>query len=378
MILILGYTSWTGAFHRARVQREDRLTLELIGSDRIRCLLVSNPFRSLPVKLVRRLAGPPEAAFPASETRRLHEPVRLRRKDPKRIAAIRRSCAAYERSVRRAAAEMDLQAPAVLTTHPLIAGFGGFEWAGPVTYHATDDMTAFPPMEPWAPAFRAAFEQIRAAGRRTIAVTPAALRNVRPEVGAVIPNGIEPREWIGVAAAPAWFLDLPRPRFLYVGALDERIDVRAVRSVAEAWPGGTVALVGPGGGTPGIAALGELPNVRVHPRVDRQDFPGLLGAADVGMIPHVRTALTRAMSPLKLYEYLAAGLPVAAVDLPGIAGVCPQRTCLAPGAEEFASAVRVALDLPAWPESERLVFLARNAWASRFEQMLDIALAPSS
>ena len=31
------------------------------------------------------------------------------------------------------------------------------------------------------------------------------------------------------------------------------------------------------------------------------------------------------MSPLKLFEYLAAGLPVAAADLPGVTGVWPER-----------------------------------------------------
>jgi hypothetical protein len=41
------------------------------------------------------------------------------------------------------------------------------------------------------------------------------------------------------------------------------------------------------------------------------------------------TALTEAMSPLNPYEYLAGGRPVAAVDLPPIAGV-DGRVALAP------------------------------------------------
>lgn len=376
VVLILGYTSWTGAAGRSRVHREDRLTLKLIDSERVERLLVCNPFRSLPIKLLRRVIGSPEEPFPASKSRQLHEPLRARRSDPTGLPAIERSCAAYERSVRRAAAAMDLRRPAVITTHPLIAGFGRFDWAGPVTYHATDDLTAYPPFKRWVPAFEASFSRMRENSRRTVAVTQGALRTVRPGgPAAVIPNGVEPSEWIEPGSPPAWFLDLPRPRMLYVGSLDERIDSLAVRAVADAWPEGSVALVGRITGADGIAALKGVPNVTVRPRVHRREFSGLLAAADLGLIPHVRSAQTETMSPLKLYEYLAAGVPVAATDLPGIAGVCPARTRLAKTGADLVAAAREALELGDWPEPARQQFIIDNAWSRRFEQLLDIALA---
>lgn len=54
--------------------------------------------------------------------------------------------------------------------------------------------------------------------------------------------------------------------------------------------------------------------------------------------PACRQRLTEAMSPLKLYEYLAGGRPVAAVDLPPIAAV-DGRVALAPAGGELAPAV---------------------------------------
>jgi hypothetical protein len=118
-----------------------------------------------------------------------------------------------------------------------------------------------------------------------------------------------------------------------------------------------------------------VPNVTVRPRVSRAELTGLVAAADVGLIPHLRTELTEAMSPLKLYEYLAAGLPVAAVDLPGIAGVCRDRTRLAPAGVELPVAVEGALALGRWAEEERRGFIAENAWSRRFEGLLDVAFA---
>jgi hypothetical protein len=81
------------------------------------------------------------------------------------------------------------------------------------------------------------------------------------------------------------------------------------------------------------------------------------------------------MSPLKLYEYLAAGLPVAAVDLPAIASVSPTRTALAHGADDFVAAVDRALELGRASEADRLAFIHANTWERRFEHLLDLALA---
>ena len=39
-------------------------------------------------------------------------------------------------------------------------------------------------------------------------------------------------------------------------------------------------------------------------------MPGLLDGLDVGLIPHRVTDFTRSLDPLKIYEYLSAGLPV--------------------------------------------------------------------
>jgi teichuronic acid biosynthesis glycosyltransferase TuaH len=377
VLMILGYTSWAGAAGRGRVHAEDRLTQELIGSPRVPRLLVCNPFRSLPAKALRGLAGAGSEPFPASADRNLHEPLRLRRADPTVTAAIERDCARYERSVRRAAARLGLQRPAVIVTHPLLAGFGRFEWAGPVTYYANDDLTAFPPLRPWWPAFERSFARFRAAGRRAVALTPKSLASVGPSgPAAVVPCGLDPEEWLRPRSAPHWFLDLPGPRFLYVGTLDERIDTDALRALATSRPDASIVLVGPGGEDGPVAALASLTNVHLHGPLDRVELTGLVGAADLGLIPHVRTEQTEAMSPLKLYEYLAAGLPVAATELPGTAEVCPDRVALAAGGNEFADAADAALALGRWEESERLNFIDTNSWSSRFERLLDLALAP--
>ncbi len=376
VVLILSYTSWSGAVRRAHIHSEDRLTLHLLGSERVGRLLVCNPFRSAPAKLARSALGPRDAPFPASATRRLHEPLRLRRSDPTAIAAVERSCLAYERGVRRAAAGLGMERPAVIVVHPLIAGFARFDWAGTVTHYAFDDMAAWAPLAPWQPSIDASFERLRAAGHRVVGVTPAALGRVGGRGPTeLIPNGIEPAEWLAPGPAPKWFEALPSPRLLYVGTLDERVDVEQVRAVAEAFPEASVVLAGQCPDPDHYKALDLTLNVSLRPPVPRGQLPGLVAAADVGLIPHSRTPLTEAMSPLKLYEYLAAGLPVAAADLPGVTGVWPERCELAEGARDFPAAVERALALGRAAPGERRAFIAQNGWNSRFERLLHVALA---
>ena len=157
--------------------------------------------------------------------------------------------------------------------------------------------------------------------------------------------------------------------------MDERVDVEQVRAVAEAFPEASVVLVGHCPDPDHYKSLDLTLNVSLRPTVPRRELPRLVAAADVGLIPHLRTPLTEAMSPLKLYEYLAAGLPVAAADLPGVHGVWPERCVVAGAPGDFPAAVAGALSLGRCEHDERRDFIAQNGWNSRFERLLDVVLA---
>jgi teichuronic acid biosynthesis glycosyltransferase TuaH len=375
VLMLLGYTSWAGAVRRRQIHPEDQLAVKLISSPRVGRLLVCNPFRSLPARLLRPGLDSPEGRFPHSETRRLYEPTRLRRTDPTSIAAIERGCARYERRVQAAAEEHGLHQPAVIAAHPLIAGFGDFEWAGPLTYYANDDLTAYPPLQPWWPAYEESFARMRTRGRRAVGLTPKSLASVAPSGGgAVIPSGLIPDEWMAPGAAPQWFLELPAPRLVYVGTLDERIDSDAVRGLAAARPDASIVMIGRDGDNGPLRGLGDPDNVHLRAPIPREDLIAAVAAADAGLVPHVRSEQTRAMSPLKLFEYLGAGIPVAATDLPGIAAACPERVRLAAEPEDLAAAADEALALGPWDETSRRQFIAENSWSARFEALLDLAL----
>jgi teichuronic acid biosynthesis glycosyltransferase TuaH len=305
----------------------------------------------------------------------LLQPVRLRRNDPTSLRGAQRFAAAYDRALARAVERMGLRDPAAIVVHPLLAGFAEFAWARAVTYYAIDDWAAHPPHRRWWPAYRESFACLRVRRRRVAAVSGTLLERLAPTGPcAVIPNGLEPSEWIGDPTPPGWQRDMLRPLLLYVGTLDTRLDVPALVSIARALPQATVVLAGALPDPAHLRPLRAEPNVEIRPALDRSGITGLVRVADVGLIPHVRSPLTEAMSPLKLYEYLAGGLPVVAADLPPLRGVDP-RVLLVGENSGYPAAVEQALAIGPAPEDERLTFVQTNSWSARHDCLLDLALA---
>jgi teichuronic acid biosynthesis glycosyltransferase TuaH len=371
VIFSFAYASWKTAVDRGMCFSEDRLVEALRDNPRVRRLIVAETPRSLPLKLARDLLQPPPS-FPASDTTSLYSPVRLRRSDPTGIAALERTFGAWDRRLRRAAERAGMQRPALITTHPLIPGFAGLDWCDSVTYYAYDDLAASPPLRRWWPAFEESYRRVRERGHRVVAVSDAIVERINPRgPHAVIPNGVDPAEWRTPGRAPDWFAELPGPRLLYVGSLESRIDVDQLTRAARAYPSASMAIVGPMLDPGHFAALREEPNVHVRPPVGRAELVALVHAADVCLLPHVSNALTQAMSPLKLYEYLAGGAPVAALDLPPIRDISPRVVI----AKELAEGIGRALELGRAGDGERWSFAEANSWRSRQERIVELALA---
>jgi teichuronic acid biosynthesis glycosyltransferase TuaH len=368
--------TWQAAWRRGFFATEDRFVRSLLSSDRVGRLLVCNHARSLPLKLLRDLSGSDRAPFPADDRTWLVEPLRLRRRDPVSTSAVERAFAAYDRAIARAARRHGLRNPVVITGHPFVAGFSALSWARAVTWYAIDDWAEHPAYSRWSRTYLESYARVRAGGRRVAAVSSVLLERLSPTgPGLVVENGIDPAEWIGVTAPPGWVAQVPRPFLVYAGALDSRLDIAGLAALARAEPDATIALVGPLVEPDHFAALRSLPNIVFPGAFDRRELTGIIRAADVGLLPHVKSRLTEAMSPLKLMEYLAAGLPVVSSDLTPVRELGDARIVIASDGQGYAPAVREARAAGRASEDARLEFLAANSWRSRHERVLDLAFA---
>lgn len=109
---------------------------------------------------------------------------------------------------------------------------------------------------------------------------------------------------------------VPHPRIGYVGNIFSILDFRLLEDVFRKNPRWQLVLVGPTERGVPIENLRKLPNVHFMGPRPYGSVPGVLRRMDAGLIPFVINEFTRAINPLKLYEYLAVGLPVIATRLP--------------------------------------------------------------
>jgi len=117
-----------------------------------------------------------------------------------------------------------------------------------------------------------------------------------------------------------------------------------------------------------MSKLEALLNVHLLGHLDREVLPQYLKGFDVCLNPFKENQLTSTVSPLKFYEYLASGRPVASIPMPEIAGFAGVIE-FGQGALGFTEAVARALQDTPEKKSQRREMAQANSWESRVEFM---------
>jgi glycosyltransferase involved in cell wall biosynthesis len=164
---------------------------------------------------------------------------------------------------------------------------------------------------------------------------------------------------------------LPHPRVIYVGATEYWFDAELVASCARTLPEASFAIVGPV--TRVVEPLSALDNVFLLGPRPYGDIPAYLQHADVGIIPFRRDRMVDSIHPIKLYEYLASGLPVVATRWMEIEAM--QAPIALAEREGFVETIRLVIQSVSesgMSAERRREFARNNSWKQRYEQIRTI------
>lgn len=158
---------------------------------------------------------------------------------------------------------------------------------------------------------------------------------------------------------------LPRPVLGFVGLVAPWVDQELLAGLARRYEAGTVVVVGRE--DVDTSALRARANVVLLGRRPYAELPSLLKGFDVALCPFHDGPLAAAANPLKVREYLAAGLPVVSTPIPEVVrlGACH----IATGLEEFGAAVDAVLAAGAGPSAARSESMRGESWQTRWEDV---------
>jgi glycosyltransferase involved in cell wall biosynthesis len=295
--------------------------------------------------------------------------------------------------VRAAAARLRFRRPVHYSFVPQSAWVAGRLDEALVVYHAADEYAAFGGADP--DGVRRLERALLSRADLYVACSAPLLGKPGPRESILVRHGVEHAHFARALAPdtriPDALRELPRPVVGFFGLIAEWVDLGALAETADrlaASGGGSVVLVGDvrGAAPSAVAALRARANVLFAGRRPYEELPGWCRGFDAAVLPFVRSELTMAANPLKLREYLAAGLPVVSSAIPEAAALADGVNRRAPGAVTLAAtsgglaraAVERARAEDAGPRRDRSDAVEGESWDAKADELraaLERALA---
>jgi glycosyltransferase involved in cell wall biosynthesis len=192
---------------------------------------------------------------------------------------------------------------------------------------------------------------------------------LKPKCSLHLPNGVNFDHFAyGSKEMPPEYHTITKPIAIYVGSMEVWFDFDLVNYCARMLPYLSFVLIGPN--KLARQHLDFLPNIYLLGSKKYRDLPSYLHNADVGIIPFDvkgHADLVHNVNPLKLYEYMACGLPVVSVGWEEISNLAsPAILCDNP--EAFVQGIKTTL-LQSKRREPYIQYASRHTWSKRIYQM---------
>jgi glycosyltransferase involved in cell wall biosynthesis len=165
-------------------------------------------------------------------------------------------------------------------------------------------------------------------------------------------------------AIPAEIAGLPRPVIGFHGLIADWVDVELLAHVAGCFPEGSIAIIGKT--ATDVSLLERAPNVHLLGRKPYAELPAYCKGFDVALNPFRLNELTLNSNPLKVREYLAAGLQVVSTPAPEVVRLKHCRIAATP--DEFTLEIKRALEDPG-PSPARSELMRNESWEAKVDEL---------
>lgn len=170
---------------------------------------------------------------------------------------------------------------------------------------------------------------------------------------------------------PEEIKNLPQPIIGFHGLLADWVDFELLKKTAEKFKNGSVVLIGKIAvdAEQKIKILDNIPNIHFLGRKPYSELPKYCKGFDVALNPFAISELTLAANPLKVREYLAAGLEVVSTDIPEVKILDFCR--IGKDYEDFIRQIEEALANP--KSREEISNSVKNeSWEARVDELREI------
>ena len=280
--------------------------------------------------------------------------------------------------LRRNSKRLKLTRPILWTYTPLGVNIYDSRFHAGLIYHCVDDIAAFPGVN--TKQFNQSEEALVQAADVCIGSSRHLVQHLQYLGGHDVrywPNPADTIAFSSARGASGNCAKRARKVVGFLGAVQEhKVDIELIRQCAEALPEVDFVVAGPVGFGLGRSSFDPAAfptNVTLPGSVRLEDAPALVATFDVGIIPYRINQYTTGVFPMKVFEYLAAGLPVVSTQLPSLVGEVDHVT-LAADPAQFITELRRQLSQQPHPDAAaaRASYASQFSWQHRVNEAVEL------
>mgnify|MGYP000850498400 CR=1 FL=1 len=163
--------------------------------------------------------------------------------------------------------------------------------------------------------------------------------------------------------------NIPKPIIGYTGVIASWLDLELIDRLAEKFSDCSIVMVGP---LYNISDVPRRPNIHYLGFKPYDQLAAYEQMFDVGIVPFKVTSMVESVNPIKMWEYMAAGLPIVTTNLPEAAKYADVILWSQNEAEFMANIHRALYEDTPERRERRLAVARENSWLVRARLIIEI------